>query len=225
MSKSKLKNFNLLFVEDEIEIRTHISKSLSYLVNEVYEANNGLDALNILNEVEIDIILTDLEMPVMNGVEFIKQIRKINKNLCIVVLTAHTKNEYLLELINMHIEHFIIKPINFDKLLDTLQKCEKSILEEKSLHYKLHNNYYYDNDKKILTYKDEEIKLTKKEILFLELLFHNSFRVVSYEEIDSHVWLESSMTESSIRTLVKNLRKKLPVNLIENLSGMGYKLV
>ncbi len=86
-------------------------------------------------------------------------------------------------------------------------------------------DYSYDEDKKSLSYKNDEIRLTRKEILFLELLFKNSFRIVSYDEIDSYVWEDSVMTESSIRSLVKNLRRKLPVNLIENLSGVGYKLV
>lgn len=69
------------------------------------------------------------------------------------------------------------------------------------------------------------IKLTKKEILFLELLFRNSFRIVSYDELENYVWKDSVMTESSVRSLVKNLRRKLPIELIENLSGIGYKLV
>jgi DNA-binding response OmpR family regulator len=85
--------------------------------------------------------------------------------------------------------------------------------------------YCYDEDKKLLSYKQQEIKLTKKEIVFLELLFKNLNRIVTYEEIEEYVWEDSIMTENSIRSLVKNLRKKLPVNLIENLSGMGYKLV
>ena len=115
--------------------------------------------------------------------------------------------------------------MNFEKLLDVLQKCEKSVLEQKSVRHLLPLDYSYDEDKKILSYKKEAIKLTKKEILFLELLFNNSFRIVSYDEIESYVWENSVMTENSIRSLVKNLRRKLPLNLIENLSGVGYKLV
>ncbi len=225
MSKSKLKNFKVLFVEDEDKIRQHIVNSLGYLVEEVKEASNGLDALDVLKNYSPDIIITDLEMPLMNGIEFIKNIRENDKKVCIIVLTAHTNSEYLLELIDMHIEHFIIKPMNFEKLLDVLQKCEKTILEQKSFGHILPLDYSYDEDKKILRYKNETIKLTKKEILFLELLFNNSFRIVSYDEIENYVWDESVMTENSVRSLVKNLRRKLPLNLIENLSGIGYKLV
>lgn len=225
MSKNKLKDFKILFVEDEKKIREHLTNTLKYLVEEVREASSGVEGLQVLNEFSPDIIITDLEMPEMNGIEFIKEIRKTDRNICIIVLTAYTDKEYLLELIDMHIEHYIVKPMNFEKLLDVLQNCEKTILEQKNIQHLLPLDYSYDEDKKILTYKNELIKLTKKEILFLELLFKNSFRIVSYDEINLHVWEESVMTESSIRSLVKNLRRKLPVDLIENLSGVGYKLV
>ena len=225
MARSKLKDFKILYVEDEEKIRHHIVNSLGYLVEDVQEAANGIDALEVLENYTPDIIITDLEMPKMNGITFIKNVRQTNKDVYIIVLTAHTRNDYLLELIDMHIEHFIIKPMNFEKLLNILQKCEKSILEQKNVTQSLPLDYYYDDDNKILTYKNKAIKLTKKEILFLELLFKNSFRIVSYDEIESYVWEDTVMTESSIRSLVKNIRKKLPLNLIENLSGIGYKLV
>lgn len=224
MPKSKLRNFKILFVEDEITIREHIANSLSYIVKEVKEAANGLEALEVMENFTPDIIISDLEMPLMNGPEFIKKVRSDNKDVIIVVLTAHTNSEYLLELIDMHIEHFIVKPMNFEKLLEVLQKCEKSILEVKTSTLVLPQGYNYDWDKKMLFYNHRRIKLTKKEIAFLELLFKNSKRVVSYDEIDTYVWDEGVMTESALRSLVRNLRKKFPMELIENLSGIGYKL-
>ena len=133
MAKSKLKDFKILFVEDEETIRQHIVSSLTYLVEEVKEASHGKEALEILRNYTPDIIITDLEMPLMNGIELIKKIRQTDKDICIIVLTAHTTNNYLLELIDMHVEHFIVKPMNFEKLLNVLQKCEKSVLEQKML--------------------------------------------------------------------------------------------
>lgn len=225
MPENQLKHFKILFVEDEDKIREHIARSLSYLVDEVRVAANGQQALDVLQNFSPDIIMTDLEMPIMNGVELIKEVRKTNKDIPIVVLTAHTNNDYLLELINMHIEYFIIKPMNFEKLLDVLKKCQIIIEESKSLKQELPEEYNYDWNQKILLYKNEEIKLTKKEILFLELLFKYSHRVVTYNELEKYVWESGVMTDNSVRSLIRNLRKKLPINLIKNLSGIGYKLV
>ncbi|MBP9566349.1 MAG: response regulator, partial [Sulfurospirillum sp.] len=128
--QSILGNLKVLLVEDEEKVREYIAKSLRYIVSEVQEASNGKEALKILDTFSPDIIITDLEMPVMNGVEFIKTLRKRDKNICIAVLTAHSTNEYLINLVDMHIEQFIIKPINFDKMIVVLEKCQKVIINK-----------------------------------------------------------------------------------------------
>lgn len=225
MTKGKLRDFKVLFVEDEVKIREHIANSLSYMVKQVEQASNGLEALEVMQDFTPDIIITDLEMPLMNGMEFVKTVRQTNKDVLIVVITAHTNSEYLLELIDMHIEHFIVKPINFEKLFEVLQKCEETVLEHKTVVLELPKGYSYDWEQKVLTYEENRIKLTKKEIAFLELLFKNSKRVVSYEEIETHVWDGEYMSDSALRSLLRNIRKKFPKELIENLSGIGYKLV
>ncbi|MFV0482435.1 MAG: response regulator transcription factor [Campylobacteraceae bacterium] len=223
MSQNPLKKLNVLFVEDEELIRRHIVKSLEYIVGEVKEASNGVEALKILKSYEPDVVITDLEMPVMNGIEFIKKIREKNSDINIIVLTAHSSNEYLLELIDMHLENFIVKPINFDKMIDALEKIEKKVANKNTI-AELPDGYEYNFNQKILTHNNKEILLSKKEILFLELLFKNSHKVITYSEIETFVWQDSVMTDNAIRSLVKTLRAKLPEDFVVNLSGVGYKL-
>lgn len=91
-------------------------------------------------------------------------------------------------------------------------------------YYPLSKEYMYDYNHKKFFYDSKQIKLTKKEILLIELLLKNSYRVVTYKELENNVWKEDVMTECAVRSLVRNLRKKIPCNLIENLSGVGYKL-
>ena len=222
--QSILGNLKVLLVEDEEKVREYIAKSLRYIVSEVQEASNGKEALKILDTFSPDIIITDLEMPVMNGVEFIKTLRKRDKNVCIAVLTAHSTNEYLINLVDMHIEQFIIKPINFDKMLVVLEKCQKVIINKVEQNLYSFLDYTYDFNQKILKYKDTIITLTKKEILFLELLFVHSNRIIIYEELQESIWSNTIMTDNAIRSLVRNLRSKLPEDFIVNLSGIGYKL-
>lgn len=222
--QSILGNLKVLLVEDEEKVREYIAKSLRYIVSEVQEASNGKEALKILDTFSPDIIITDLEMPVMNGVEFIKTLRKRDKNVCIAVLTAHSTNEYLINLVDMHIEQFIIKPINFDKMLVVLEKCQKVIINKVEQNLYSFLDYTYDFNQKILKYKDTIITLTKKEILFLELLFVHSNRIIIYEEFQESIWSNTIMTDNAIRSLVRNLRSKLPEDFIVNLSGIGYKL-
>ncbi len=224
MSDNILKNLKVLFVEDEDLIREKTISSLKYIVNEVVEASNGEEALKKLESFTPDLIITDLEMPYMNGIEFIKNIRKKNSDVCIIVLTAYTSEKYLLELIDMHIEKYIVKPINFEKLIQALEDLKNSFYKSKTLKKNLPEDYKYDWNQKILVHKDELIFLTKKEILFLELLFKNINTITSYEELQRVVWQDSIMTDNALRSLVRNLRKKLPKDFIVNLSGIGYKV-
>ncbi len=221
----QIKSFKILLVEDEEKIRKHLAKSLLYFVDEVVECSDGKDALSKLENFTPDIIITDIEMPVMNGIDFIKNVRIDNKNVLIVVLTAFDTPEYLRKLIDMHLEHYVIKPVDFEKLISILHNCEKQLSMTKTVVKELPGGFIYDENQKKVFLNDEPIHLTKKEILFIELLIKNNSRVVRYEEFENYVWEDSVMTDNALKSLVRNLRKKLSINLVENLSGIGYKLV
>ncbi|RXK01104.1 DNA-binding response regulator [Arcobacter sp. CECT 8986] len=224
MSNITLKELNILFVEDEDIIRQKTVSTLKYIVANVKEASNGVEAIEVLKTFCADIIITDLHMPDMDGVEFIKKIREHNKNICIIVQTAYTTEKYLLELIDMHIEKYLVKPISLEKLIEALEYSLDSVSNFKITHKQLPNGYEYDWNQKILIHNKNLIALTKKEILFLELLFKNINNITSYEELQNEVWQDVVMTDNALRSLVRNLRKKLPKDFIVNLSGVGYKV-
>lgn len=221
----KLKHMTILYAEDEIGIRENIADSLRYYVKEVYEAEDGEEAYFIYEEKNPDIILSDIHMPNVNGIEFVKKIRENNREIPIVMITAHTDKEYLLEAVELHMEKYIVKPVDIDELFETLEKCVNILDSNKKVLLKVDENYMYDYDSKELRYKDELIILNKKEMIFLEVLISNQNRVVNYEELQEKVWGDDVMTDSALRSLVRNLRKKLPTDLIFNLSGVGYRLV
>lgn len=108
MSKNLLKDLKILFIDDEESSKKEIVTYLQYLVGEVVESSNGLNALEKLKNFTPDLIITDLDMPHMNGIEFIQEFRKTNRDTCVIVLTANTSEESLLELIGLHIERFIV---------------------------------------------------------------------------------------------------------------------
>jgi two-component system, OmpR family, response regulator VanR len=221
----KLQNLSILYAEDEIGIRENISDSLSYYVKNVYQASNGEEAFEIYLDKKPDIILSDIHMPILNGIEFVKKVRKLDRKIPIVMITAHTDKEYLLAAIEQRLEKYIVKPIELEVLFEVFEKCLETISFNKKIVLEIDNNYTYDYDKKELKYKDETVLLNKKEISFFELLIKNQNRIVSYEELQDKVWIDDIMTDSALRSLVRNLRKKLPTDIIFNLSGIGYRFV
>jgi len=223
--KLKLKALTILYAEDEIGIRKNIMKTLSYYAKDVYEASNGKEALDLYEEKKPDIILSDIHMPIMDGIEFIKKVRKKDKNTPVVMITAHTDKKYLLEAVELHMEKYIVKPINTRMLFEVLGKCIDSLNISRIEILLCDKNYSYNFENKKLIYKDEIIPLNKKEVLFIELLVNNQNRVVKYEEIQDKVWQDNVMTDNALRSVVLHLRKKLPTNIINNLSGIGYNFV
>ena len=221
----KLKNMTILYAEDEIGIRQNIADSLRYYVKDVYEANDGEEAYDVYKDKSPDIILSDIHMPNVNGIEFIKKVRKEDRNIPVVMITAYTDKEYLLEAVTLHMEKYIVKPLDLDDLFETLDQCVNILDSNNKISLDVDKNYIYDYDLKELKYIDNNVILNKKEMIFLEVLISNQNRIVTYEELQEKVWADDVMTDSALRSLVRNLRKKLPTDLIFNLSGVGYRLV
>lgn len=220
----KLKTLSVLYVEDEAEIRMNIADTLSFYVKEVIQAKDGKEGYKLYKKRSPDVILSDILMPVMNGIEMVEKIRVEDKKTPIVMITAHTEKDYLLSAVKLHLEQYLVKPVTLPDILESLYTCIEKISSNHAIVYDLPKEFHYDFDHKILTYEDVAIKLNKKEIQFFELLLENTQRVVTYEELQEFVWGDSVMTDNALRSVVRGLRKKLPVDIITNLSGVGYKL-
>ena len=199
-----------------------MSNSLGYYLKEVYEATNGEEALDIYYDKRPDIILTDLRMPVRDGLEMVKQIRKSDKKTPILMITAHTDKEYLLSAIELKIEKYLIKPILLDELLSALRLCIEDIESDRSLYLSCQGFNFDLKNRHVMHADGKTIELTQKEADFLELLLRKKGLVVSYDEIEMSVWKEEFMSIAALRTLVKTLRKKLHNHVIKNHSQAGY---
>lgn len=120
--KEKSSNINILYVEDNKELLESLSRYLSQLFSTVETAENGLQGLEKYKSGKFDIVITDIQMPHMDGIEMMKCIREINPNQEILVTSAFSHTDYLLHAIDLDITGYIIKPINFNKMNKTLNK-------------------------------------------------------------------------------------------------------
>lgn len=217
-----LKNLKILYIDDEDLIRENAVEYLNFYCDNVYQADNGINGFETYEKFQPDIIISDIKMPKLNGIDMVKKIRQKDKKTKIILATAFLETSYLLEAIELGLVKYLIKPITANKLLPVIKFCIENIVEDKSIFY-LDKEFSFDILNKTLFFKNEQITLTKKELLFLELLIKNNRRAVKYSEFDSYVW-QGEMTEDSMRSLVKDLRKKISKNIIRNLSGIGYQI-
>lgn len=158
-----LSKLTILYIEDEDSVRTEMVKLLSYVFKDIIPATDGQDGLDKFkkNRDKIDIILSDISMPVLNGVEMIKEIKKIDNTIPTVFLTAHEDKSYLLESINMQITQYIIKPISGDDLLDKIYVAYLPTLHNKQITEK--NKELEKLNAQILKESEEKVKRIMKE--------------------------------------------------------------
>ena len=224
MLKNINKNIKILYVEDDEIARENGIEYLQNFFEQIYEASDAIKALQLYEKYQPDIIITDIQMPKLNGLEFVKRIRQKDKKTQIIIITAFCDKDYLLKAIELGLVKYLVKPVCEKEFEEALFLCVNSLQEDNSNIIKLDDNSYFDTFNKNLVIKNEIIKLRTKEILFLELLIKNKNRYVSYEEIENYVWSDSVMTKDALKTLVKNLKTKIPKDLIMNLTNSGYKI-
>ena len=215
-------DFTILYVEDDKGVREVNTRILTRMFKEVYEAKDGLEGYALYLEKKPHIILSDIKMPNMDGIELAKKIRQKDTNTKIIISTAFSDEKYLLDAVELGLERYIVKPLTKRNLIPALQKAILNIKNENQLHFD--DNFYYDFSNGLFYLDDKEIEMTKKELYFLRLLVKDRDIIVTYNMIEQEVWEDEYMSLNSLRTTIGFLRKKLPRNIIKNISNMGYKL-
>ena len=217
---NKLTAFSVLYVEDEDGIRNNIEEILKHLFKEVSSAKNVSEAYIKYIQNKPDLIITDIKLANETGIDLIKKIRESDSKTRIIITSAFTDLDYLLQATELHLIKYIVKPITNDKLMEALESFVKSYDENKI--YNLTKNWVFDSGKSIVSNGIEDFILTKKEVMFLKLLVVKN-RIITYEELENQIWDDDSiMTSNAMRLFIKNLRKKLPENFLKNMQGVGY---
>jgi len=182
-----------------------------------------LSGIEMYKKHQPDIIITDIHMPNLNGLEMVRKIRMEDTETKIIVMTAFLKTPYLLEAMDLGLIKYLVKPVMENELLITLKSCVTDVNEKKNV-FNLGSGYKFDTLNNNLFLNNEQVFLSKKEHVFLKKLLINHDRVVTYNELSSSVW-DGIMSEDAIRSIVKDIRKKVTKQVIKNVSGIGYKIV
>ena len=203
-----LENLTILIVEDENETRKLMQDVMQGEFAKIVSAQNGDEGLKKFKKYNPDIVVTDIAMPISDGLDMAMQIKEISKDTPVVVLSAHSEKEKLLKAIDVGIDKYVIKPIDMDEFLTTLEIVAKSKIETTNI-IEIANGYSFNKIKRVLIRDGVEIALTKKELAFISLLIKRLGTLVLHDEIKNVVWVGENVTEAAIRTFVKRVRDKV----------------
>lgn len=205
-----IKKIKVLYVEDEEDILKFASIVLEDYVDKLFIARNGKEALEILKQEDIDLIITDILMPKLNGIDLIREIKKNPLwDIAVIVATAHTETQYLLDCIELKVDGYILKPIDVEELLKTILKAVLPKFQANEL------------QAKNILLNAISVFVGGKKIEIIKYLIENSdsenIFYGSYEDIVQ----ELSVSKP---TVVKTFRQLIDTGLLIRLKNKIYKI-
>lgn len=219
----RLEDLTILYAEDEHGIQQTVTEVLELYVDKVITASDGQEAIDLYEAYHPSILLLDINMPCKDGLTALREIRQKDIHTPVIIMTAHTENEYLMDAVELYITKYLVKPFDKNALLDALNACVSLLQQKNDELIDLGNAIIFNYTKQTILKGEEEIALNKKERLLLNLLLSNQERTFSYEEIEYHVW-DDVVSNEALKSLIKDLRRKTYRELIKNVSKIGYKL-
>jgi DNA-binding response OmpR family regulator len=220
------RDFHILFIEDDESQANLICNYLQkYFKNIEVEKNGKVGFQKFLKDRnKYDVIITDINIPDIDGIELAKEVRRVDKKIPIIAISAYDDRDYLLGAINSGMNKYILKPFKMEELYNAISECLFDLSEKKIF------RTYYKNKKIIFDYmnrrliaEDHSVRLTAKECEFLMILIMLKNFIVTYDEVKEFIW-HKDVTNDTLYSFVKRLRKKLPAPIVKTISKHGYKL-
>lgn len=220
-----LKNMTIMIAEDDDTVRDSVVNAVSLFADSVLAVRDGREALETYETRKPDIILLDIEMPEINGLQAARKIRETDSSTPIFIVTSFQDINHIQEAIPLMLVEYIIKPLRFDQLRDTLLKCVEYLDKNGQLMYVINNSLKYNKMSGELLYEDGTAEvLPKREKELLDLLINSRNRLLKREFLEDTLF-DIECSDSSLKNLVYRLKKRLQSECIVNVKDMGYMFV
>ncbi|MGA3292230.1 MAG: response regulator transcription factor [Candidatus Microgenomates bacterium] len=217
-------DMRILVVEDEHKIANSIKRGFEQETWATDVAYDGEEGYDMASSEEYDVIVLDLMLPKMDGMEICKKLRAAENHTPILMLTARGELSDKLEGLNSGADDYLIKPFAFEELLARVKALARRPREAKSNKLKV-RDLELDTNTFEVKVGGKPVELSRKEFALLEYLMRNAGRVVSKENIIAHVWdYEADILPNTVEVFIGYLRDKIGSNLIKTVRGFGYKV-
>jgi len=223
--KEILKSHSILYAEDNKALQATTVEYLQRFFKEVYVASDGKKALALYKKCQPDVLLLDIDMPYVDGLSVAGQVRQSDEVIPIVMMTAFTDTDLLLEATELNLCTYLVKPVSSSKFKEALEKISQKLEVSASYRVLLAEEHVWDSATKTLLHKGKTVNLSHKEQALLALLMTHRKHCISFEEIMAVVWeddLEIEISIDAVKYHVSQLRKKLPDGCIQSVYGRGY---
>lgn len=218
------KSYNLLFLEDNLSFAKNTIEFFSLLFHNIYHAPTIAESLRLFDEHPVHLIISDIKVRDGNGLEFIQAIRERDKDVPIIVLSAHKDEDFLFRAIPLGLSDYLLKPIAHDDLMHALKKAQVQMNELYKEIRHLRKNYYYNSAKHTIIKDDAEVQLTDKESRLIELFLKQPSVSITKPMIEQAVYGEEGMSDAALKNLLLRLRKKTDSEFIQTIPGVGYRM-
>ncbi len=217
----------ILVAEDDLHINDLICKNLQNSGYTPVSAKDGKEAMNIFENNHIDLIITDVMMPHIDGITLAKKLREINKNIPVIILTALDTFSDKEKGFTSGVDDYMVKPVHMQELLLRIKALLRryQVISENKLE---HKSILLDFQTKICLLKGKPIELTVKEFHLLYKLLSTPNRIFTREQLMNEIWgFDSESYERTVDTHIKRLREKITTKDFEIITvrGLGYKVV
>ncbi|MFA9372761.1 MAG: response regulator transcription factor [Poseidonibacter sp.] len=211
----------ILLLEDDYSLNESITEILEYSNYEVDSFYDGLEALtNVSNK--YDLYILDINTPSIEGIDILAHIKKLNPKSKVLMISAIIDIEKIREAYKLGCNDYIKKPFEIEELLLKVERLDVNIQLNNIEVINPTTKYCYV--KKQLYINEEICNLTKNEKNFIYLLLKNKDEIISHQQIEDFVYDGENKSNDAIRSMVKRLRKKLSIDLIQNVLEEGYQI-
>ncbi|TLG71767.1 response regulator transcription factor [Culicoidibacter larvae] len=219
----------ILHVEDNEQYREFIAGVLKHEGYEVISSDNAMDGIKLFELGNYDLVITDLKMKNVDGLQFFSFLRRIDPEVKVIVLTGSNRDADEVAGLEMMVNDYIKKPVSVEVLLTRIARVisENRVLRVDTELYSEPENLRIDIQKRKVYKDDELVVLTSKEYELLVYLMRNKGRVITREELLKEVWRQSEdeLDIRNVDTYIKRLRTKLVLSTIYSVRSVGYEWV